>query len=598
MMHNFGKFFKNLGSTFQLIYRYSPKWTTYQIITAAFTGMFPLILIYFIKILIDEVSKGVQQNTQTNFADLLWIIIATGCVFFINSALGTLFNYLKQKNTRVIEDGMFKEIQEKTATLDLEYYENPYYHDIIHRAEQESKYRPAQILNGLVLLSQNLIALLLVGFMLSTFHYLLFLVLVIAVLPGIIVKFKYNEANYKLNQNTTPVQRKIFYFHRILTEKVFTKELRLFGLASFFRPYFQQLRDTIWEKRNRLLIKKTIGEILSHLLAAAAIFGVFAYMTRQAIHSKITIGDLVLYFLVIRRGFTFVKGMMEGLSNIYEQNLFLQNLYEFFNLQPKVKSNGQQKTPFTEPFSIEANNLDFTYPNTDRKVLENINFKIPPGKTVAFVGENGAGKTTLIKLLCRFYDPDNGVIKFNHKPLTSIRQKTVFSSVSVLFQDFILYNLEAGRNIWFGDTKKSYSSENIKKAARYAGIESTIMNLPNQYNTYLGNLFEESAELSLGEWQKLALARAYYRNAGLYILDEPTSSLDPKTEAEVFEKFRQLIEGKTAIIISHRFTTIKMADYIYVIDQHHIVEEGTHNTLIKQNGKYAQMYNKQAQNYL
>lgn len=589
--------FKDLFKTFRFIYSYSPKWTLLHIGTASLMGILPLVLIYLIKLLIDAVTENIQRTGETSMEPLIWIIVATGLVFFLNSALGTLFGYIREKNTRTIEDMMFRKIQEKTASLDLEYYENPYYHDIIFRAEHESKYRPQQILNGLIMIIQNLISLLLVALLLSYFHYLIVLLLIVSVLPGIIVKFKYNEAHYRLNKDYTTDLRKINYFHRILTEKIFTKELRLFGLAGYFRKHFQKLRTKFWKQKNKLLITKTTWELASHLVAATAIFGAFAYMTHSALHGNITLGDLVMYFLVIRRGFTFVKGIMEGVSKIYEQNLFLHNLYEFLNLSPLVKDKRKHPNPFKEPFEIEAENLSFSYPNTDRQVLSNVSFKVPRGKTVAFVGENGAGKTTLIKLLCRFYDPDNGQIRFNGIDLKDIDQKAIFDSVSVLFQDFILYNLPAGNNVWFGDVHKPYNIDRIRHASQRSGVDPEIMNLPKQYDTYLGNLFEESAQLSIGEWQKLALARAYFRDAGLYILDEPSSSLDPQTELELFDRFKQLIQGKTAIIISHRFTTIKMADYIYVINNRTITESGTHNELMNLNGQYAKMFLQQAKNY-
>ncbi len=588
----------NLSKTFRFIYSNSPKWTILHICAASLMGILPLVLIYFIKILIDVVSQTIQQaDTSGNIDHLIWVIVGTGIVFFLNSSFGSLLMYIREKNTRVIEDMMYKKIQDKTSSLDLEYYENPYYHDIIFRAEQESKYRPQQILNGLVMIIQNAISLLLVAILLTYFHYLILVLLIVSILPAVIVKFRYNEAYFRLSRKYTPELRKINYFHRILTEKVFTKEIRLFGLSGYFREQFSFLRITIWKLKNKLLINKTVWEVASHFVAAAAIFGAFAYMTKSALKGHISIGDLVMYFLVIRRGFNFIRGILEGFTSLYEQNLFLKNLFEFLNLKPIVQSKNPIQKPFKEPFEIQVKNLSFSYPNTNRIVLKNVSFEIPKGKTIAFVGQNGAGKTTLTKIISRFYDPDKGSICFNNIDLKNIEQKAVFASISVLFQDFILYHLTAGNNIWFGNVNKPYDVEAIRQASRQAGVDDVIMKLPKKYETFLGNLFEESAELSIGEWQKLALARAYFRDAGLYILDEPTSSLDPKTEAELFQRFKSLIKGKTAIIISHRFNTIKMADYIYVFDNHTIIESGTHKELMALNGKYAKMYLQQAKNF-
>jgi ATP-binding cassette subfamily B protein len=567
-------------------------------VTATIMGVLPLGLIYLIKLLVDEVTRAVEQGPEgAGLEGIIWIILATGVVFFLNSVFGSWLNLIKEKHTRQIEDLMYEKIQNKASSLDLEYYENPRHHDIIFRAEQESRYRPQQIITGLITVIQNTISLVTVAVMLSALNWTIIGVLAVAVIPAVYVKFRYNEQNYRLFRRHTEDLRKTFYFNRVLTEKDFAKELRLFGLASYFRQQFAHLRQKIWDKKYRLLRRKTLLETLSHLVAAAAIFGAFAWLTRDAIRGSITIGSLVMYFLVIRRGFTFLKSLMDGFSKLYEQNLFLDNLFEFLNLKPRLSAPAQSSPRLEEPVSIRMENVDFRYPNTQQWVLQNLNLHIPAGKTVAFVGENGAGKTTLIKLLCRFYDPASGTIRFNGVDLRNMPKEQVHGHISVLFQDFILYHLTAGENIWFGDTNKPYDEKLLSESARMAGIHKRIGALDKRYDTYLGNLFTNSAELSIGEWQKLAIARAYFRDAGLYILDEPSSSMDPETEQEVFTRFKKLIEGKTAIIISHRFTTISMADYIYVLDGQSIREEGTHQQLMAQNGRYAQLYLTQAQHY-
>ena len=588
----------NIARTFRFIYQHSPRWTLLHMLTATVMGVLPLALIYLIKLLVDEVTRAVEKGPEgAGLEGILWIIIATGVVFFLNSVFGSWLNLIKEKHTRQIEDLMYEKIQNKASSLDLSYYENPRHHDIIFRAEQESRYRPQQIITGLITVIQNTISLAMVAAMLSALNWTIIGVLAVAVIPAVYVKFRYNEQNYRLFRRHTEDLRKTFYFNRVLTEKEFAKELRLFGLASYFRQQFAYLRQKIWDKKYRLLRRKTILETLSHLVAAAAIFGAFAWLTRDAIRGSITIGSLVMYFLVIRRGFTFLKSLMDGFSKLYEQNLFLDNLFEFLNLKPRLSAPTQAPPRLEEPISIRMENVHFRYPNTQQWVLQNLNLHIPAGKTVAFVGENGAGKTTLIKLLCRFYDPASGTIRFNGGDLRDIPKEQVHGHNSVLFQDLILYHLTAGENIWFGDTNKPYDERLLSESAQRAGIHNRIGALDNRYDTFLGNLFNNSAELSIGEWQKLAIARAYFRDAGLYILDEPSSSMDPKTEQEVFTRFKKLIEGKTAIIISHRFTTISMADYIYVLDGQSIREEGTHQQLMAQNGHYAQLYRTQAQHY-
>jgi ATP-binding cassette subfamily B protein len=588
----------NIGRTFFFIYRHSPRWTILHIFTSVIMGILPLGLIYLIKLLVDEVTRAVEMGPSgTGMEGVLWIILATGVVFFLNSALGSWVNYIKEKHTRQIEDLMFEKIHHKAPSLDLAYYENPHHHDVIFRAEQESRYRPQQIITGLITVIQNTISLLTVALMLSFLNWIIILVLAVAVLPAVYVKFRYNIRNYRMFRQHTEDLRKTFYFNRLLTEKSFAKELRLFGLAPYFRAQFVRLRDKIWSKKSHLLRSKTVWETLSHLLAALAIFGAFAWLTRDAIRGDITIGSLVMYFLVIRRGFTFLKSLLDGFSKLYEQNLFLDNLFEFLDLQPRITVSSSRRLKLEEPIDIRLEGVAFRYPETERMVLEDLNMHIPAGKTVAFVGENGAGKTTLIKLLCRFYDPVAGTIRFNGNDIRTIIPGQIRRHLSVLFQDYIQYHLTAGENIWFGNTGRLYDESFLSKAAGMAGIRDNIQSFPRGYDTYLGNLFTNSSELSIGEWQKLAMARTYFRNAGLYILDEPTSAMDAETEQEVFTRFREMIEGKTAIIISHRFTTISMADYIYVLDNHTVREEGTHQELMEQDGRYARLYRAQARHF-
>jgi len=569
-----------------------------HVFVSVIMGILPLGLIYLIKLLIDQVTEAINSSAGYDYTQLYWIIIATGLVFFFNSAITAFLNYIKEKHVRQIDDLMYDKVQRKAASLDLEYYENPNYHDIIFRAQRESQYRPQQIISGMVMIIQNIISLAIAAIMLSYFNYLIILALIVATIPGILVKLRYNERYYKLMKSYTTEIRKNHYFNRILTEKPFAKELRLFGLFDYFKNQFVRLRQQFWTQKEKLLKNKTLLEVFSHFIAALAIFGAFAYMTREAVEGTITVGDLILFFLVIRRGFGFLKGLLDGFSDLYEQNLFLNNLFEFLNLPQKISAPETDKeTRLTSPLEVNINDVSFTYPGTSHSVLEGINMHIPAGKSVALVGSNGAGKTTLTKLLAKFYEPDEGRIFFNGKDLKSISKEEVYRHVSVLFQDFVLYNLTAGENIWFGDVNKPYNPKEIEGAAEMAGISKILQNMPRGYQTHLGNLFEDSAELSNGEWQRLAIARAYFRDAGLYILDEPTSSMDTQTEEQIFNKFRELVKGKTAILISHRFTTIQMADYIYVIDENRLVEEGTHQQLLEKNGQYATMYYAQARHY-
>jgi ATP-binding cassette subfamily B protein len=307
---------------------------------------------------------------------------------------------------------------------------------------------------------------------------------------------------------------------------------------------------------------------------------------------------MVMYFLAFQRGLAFLRELLGGFANVYEDNLFVSNIYEFLNLKPKIVDVSKKKVlEFNFNKLIEFKNVAFAYPNSERNVFSNINLKIPYGKTIAIVGKNGIGKTTLIKLLCRLYDVNNGQILIDGIDIKNFNQTQLRKNISVIFQDFVLYNMSAEDNIWFGDITKTKNENDIRKAALDAGVDEVLSNLNNGYKTILGNLFDDSEELSIGEWQKIALARAFFKNANLLVLDEPTSAIDADTEFELFQKFKKITVGKTVIIISHRFSTVKLSDYIYVLGNEQIIEEGTHQELMKNNSFYAKMFNQQAQNF-
>jgi ATP-binding cassette subfamily B protein len=337
---------------------------------------------------------------------------------------------------------------------------------------------------------------------------------------------------------------------------------------------------------------------VTQVTATVAVFGSYAFIAYRTVQGSITVGDLVMYYQAFQRGHDFLREMLGGLSGLYEDNLFLSNLYEFLDLKRKVVEPLTSR-PIPRPMrtGIVFDRVSFQYPTGTRRVLQDISLTIRPGDHVAFVGENGSGKTTLIKLLCRLYDPTDGAITLDGTDLRQFETAALRHEISVIFQDYAQYHLTARENIWFGNPQLSPDQERIVAAARYSGADEVIAGLKRGYDTTLGKWFEDGEELSIGEWQKVALARAFLRDAPIIVLDEPTSALDAKAEYEVFGKFRQLAEGRTTILISHRFSTVRMADCIYVLDDGKIVEAGTHEKLVQRGGKYARLFETQAQYY-
>ncbi|EKD29189.1 MAG: hypothetical protein ACD_79C00023G0001, partial [uncultured bacterium] len=327
-------------------------------------------------------------------------------------------------------------------------------------------------------------------------------------------------------------------------------------------------------------------------------YGSYAYVSFQAIDGKVTLGDMVMYYQAFQRVQAFFQGILSSLAGLYEDNLFLSNLYEFLDLKQTVPEPDSVKpVPVPMQEGIALKNVSFQYPESSRKVLQNISLTIRPGEVVALVGENGSGKTTLIKLLCRLYDPTSGTIAIDGIDLRQFAKKALRHEISIIFQDYVHYQLSGRENIWLGNTSIPLDDERVIKAAKRSGADEVIKKLPQGYDTLLGKMFAEGCELSIGEWQKVALARAFMHDAQIIVLDEPTSSMDARAEYEVFRSFRQLVAGRTAILISHRFSTVRMADRIFVLKQGSIIEGGSHEELMSQKGIYADLFERQARAY-
>jgi ATP-binding cassette subfamily B protein len=347
-----------------------------------------------------------------------------------------------------------------------------------------------------------------------------------------------------------------------------------------------------------LVRSRTIADILSRSIAIIALFGSFAFIAIEALNGVITIGALVMYFMAFQIGLGFIQGILHAMAGLYEDNLFLTNFYQFLDLEPSIRSPLHPvSVPGPSPLKIEFQDIHFSYAGGAKNVICGVNLTINPGEIIALAGENGSGKTTLVKLLCRLYDPNGGVITANGIDIRAFDLVAWRREISVVFQDYVHYYLPAGENIWIGDIEKERDLALIESAAQLSGVDPVIRRLPDGYHTHLGHWFYGGQELSEGEWQKIALARAFFRNSGIVVLDEPTSSLDPLAEAELFSKFRSLLAGRSAVLISHRLSTIQMADRIYVLDKGQVIEQGNHEELIRLNGKYAHLYRTQAEHY-
>lgn len=593
------KLIHTLRRAVQLVWKSSHLWTIFSLIFLFIQGLLPLLSLYLVKLIVDTLTENIATpNPLQIFPQLLFLILISGVVALLQNISQSLSGLTNTAQSQIVIDHIHDQIHAKSIAVDLEYYENSQYYNALHRAQQQSSHIPPQILQHLVQIAQSAVSLVAMAALLISLHWAIGIILLITAIPTLLVRMKYAGKTYNQQKTLTSKEREASYFNFMLTSLHYAKELRLLVLGNLFRSRFQKLRKQIRQEKLNLEIQRSLKQIIAQAGSTLVIFALSAFITYQTLLGAITLGSLIMYYQAFQRGQVSLSQLLSSLAGLYENSLFLTNLFEFLDLKPNVTAPPLPK-PIPSEFKtgIEFHHVSFRYPGSTRPVLEDINFHIAPGEIIALVGENGAGKTSLIKLLCRLYDPTAGNITIDGINIREFSPTDLRLKISVIFQDYVQYHLTAKENIWLGNLDVLPESQQIENAARDAGADVVISQLPQGYNTMLGKWFEGGEELSLGQWQKVALARAFLRDAPIIILDEPSSALDPQAEAEIFDKFRQVVKGKIAILISHRLSTVKMADKIFVIANGKISEGGSHYELMQNRGNYAYLFDTQAKHY-
>jgi len=427
------------------------------------------------------------------------------------------------------------------------------------------------------------------------------IVALIVPIPSFIASSRYGLKNYRMMRWQSPEKRQQMYLNRLMTVDDFNKEIKLFNLGDFFIRRYQFLAEKFYEENKRLQVARNLNNFLWSALSIAANSGIYLYVALQAVTRVISLGALSQYTMAVNQAGQNFQGVLDGISSMYENHLFINTLFEFLEYQPKIVSPEHPvpiETPLTSKgLDIEFRNVSFTYPDKAQPTLKNVSFTLRSGEAIALVGRNGAGKTTLVKLLTRLYDPDEGEILIGGRNVKEYDLHELRDHIGVIFQDYVKYNMKASENIGVGRVGEVENLDLIDAAAHKSGANTVIGRLQEGYDSMLGRWFDKGMQLSGGEWQKVALARAFMRDARILILDEPTSALDAQAEYDVFTRFRHLTEGKTAIFISHRFSTVRLADRIFVIENGEVIENGSHQELMALDGRYAQLFNLQAEAY-
>jgi ATP-binding cassette subfamily B protein len=590
---------KNLPAFFKLVWEASPAMMAANMVLRFIKAAIPFLLLYTGKLIIDKVIHLNRAHHSSGSDDYdLWVLVAiefglallsdglTRAITLLDSLLGDLFS----NHTSV-------RIMEHAAMLDLDQFEDATFYDKLERARQQTIGRTI-LVSQVMTQVQDLITMSFLAAGLLVFNPWLILLLVIAILPAFLGEAHFNDQIYALSRGQTPQRRELDYLRYIGASDETAKEIKLFSLSRFIIDRFKDLAEKFYVDNKRIAIKRSLWGTLFALIGSLGYYGAYVYIIQRTITGGLTIGELTFLAGSFRQLKSLLEGVLARFTAVSQGAIYLSDFFEFFEIQPRIHNNTHPR-PFPDPirqgFTFE--NVGFKYLHSERWANRHLNFTLRPGEKLALVGENGAGKSTLVKLLARLYDPTEGRILLDGVDLREYDLMELRQHIGIIFQDFLRYQMTFSQNIAAGNIDQQENREQIEASARQSLADQLAQKLPAGYDQMLGRRFAEGVELSGGEWQKVAIARAYMRDAQLIILDEPTSALDARAEFQVFERFTDLTRGKMAVLISHRFSTVRMADRIIVLDNGEIAEVGSHDELVARGGRYAELFHLQAMGY-
>ncbi len=551
------------------------------------------------KLIVDGVVASIQKgNDPDQVRTVFYYLIIELILFLLSTGINHSRRLIQQLIQLQLANQIRSEIIRKALTLDLAFFEHPDFYDRLQNARREGGYKPVELINDTFQIVQNMITLISFAALMLRFSPWLVLILLATSIPAFIAETRFSEQGFRLLTRRAPETRQINYLSRLLTEDTAAKEIKLFNLGSTLLKRYKTLFDKFFQEDKSLAVRRALVGFSLGLVATLGFYGSYAWIVWRTVQGMISLGDMTLYLSIFRQGQSTFQSILAGVGNIYENNLFMAHYFEFLELKPQMQvATPAEKLPASLTRGIEFRGVGFRYPESDEWVLRGIDLKILPGEKIALVGHNGAGKTTLIKLLSRLYDPTEGTILIDGTDIRELDPLDLRQKIGVIFQDFVRYHLPISENIGFGQIEAADRMDKIVDSARKSGADAMIENLPQGYQTMLGRWFHGGHELSLGQWQRVALARAFMRDAEILVLDEPTASLDAQTEYEIFQHFKELTDGKMAILISHRFSTVRMADRIVVIEGGRVAENGSHEELLRREGIYARLFSMQAEGY-
>ena len=588
--------FRYIPPFLRLVWATKPSYGAGIVLLRVVSAFFPLAMLWIGKLIIDTVVANIGSPTPdwTLLAQYIGLELALALA---SEVLGRLTGLLESLLGDLFSNEMSVRLMRHAATLDLEHFEDPDFFDKMQRARRQTMGRVA-LMSQTLTMGQQTLTLVSLLVALVAFNPWLLLILTIAILPSFLGETAYAGIAYSFMFQWTAQRRELDYYRWVASEVEPAKEIKLFGLADYFIGKYAELADDyLMENRRVASHRAATGAVLTSF-STIAYYGAVATIVYQTVIGAITIGSLTFLMGSFQRSRGLISSILMSVARSYEQGLQLKDLFDFLAVRPSIR-NVADPLPMPQPVrkGFVFEDVGFQYPGADRWAVRHVSFELGPGERVALVGENGAGKTTIVKLLTRLYEPTEGRILLDGRDLAEYDLGELRRSVGVIFQDFFRYDLRAGENIAVGWIESRDDAQRIVGSAEKSMAADVIAELEGKYEQMLGRRFEGGANLSGGEWQKIALGRAYMRDAQLLVLDEPTAALDARAEHEVFQRFSELTAGKMAVLISHRFSTVRMADRILVLDEGHILEDGSHEQLLASGGRYAELFNLQAEGY-
>lgn len=587
---------RNVPAVLKIVWDSGPSVVIFGLVARLFAALLPVVLLWITKLIIDTIVHAVSTH-QAVPPRLWWLVAAEFFVAVFNSVLVRTVDYsdslLADKYTRYIS----VRVMNHAASLDLLAYEDPVFYDRLERARVQATDRLVMI-QAVGRLVQQSITTITLSVSIMFFSPWLMLLLIAGVVPAFLGESHFAFLGYAKNFRQTPIQRQLDYLRVLGGSKEAAKELKLFGLRNFLSERFARLANGIYEENTSLSRRKLIAGSMLAAIGTMGYYAAYAFVIWRTVAGALSIGTLTFLTGAILQASSNIQQIFSTLAAIGDQALFLTDLLEFFKMQPTIRSK-PNALPAPRPIlhGVEFRNVSFRYPGNSRLILDHISFHLHTGERLALIGENGQGKTTIVKLITRLYDPTHGQILLDGVDLREYDLEDLHRVMGVIFQDFMRYEMTARDNIAVGRVEEISNLEALQAAAQKSLADQTIERLPQGYEQMLGRRFEQGVDISGGEWQKVALARAYLRDAQLLILDEPTAALDARSEFEVFRRFAELTAGKMALFISHRFSTVRSADRVIVLENGKIAEEGSHDQLARLGGRYAEMFEMQASSY-